>query len=84
MYLLIKSDMPASEDKSIYAILDYIAQTVGDEDFFLQDNRIKEKQLAQDSSDHGEAHTADVHREVEAEKCHTSLATGTSDSPQKA
>lgn len=75
--------MPASEDRDFYALLDSIAQSVGDEDAVHQNKRIKEEQFAQDCAEPDEAQTAAIHREVEAGKHHTSLATGISDGPPK-
>lgn len=70
--------MPASENRDFYALLDSIAQSVGDEDAVQQNKRIKEEQFAQDSAEPDEAQTAAIRREVEAGKHHTSLATSTS------
>lgn len=72
--------MPTSKDKSLYAILDYIAQTVGDEDDFQQNKRVK-NQFARASDESDEAQTAATHREGEAGEHHTTLATGTTDNP---
>lgn len=70
--------MPTSKDNSLYDILDYIAQTVGDEDDFQQNKRVK-NQFARASAEPDEAQTATTRMEGEAGKCHTSLATGTTD-----
>lgn len=69
--------MPGSKDEAFYAMLDYIAKTVGDEDDFQQNKRVKEEQFAQASAEPHEA------RQVEAGKRHTSLATSTTDNPYK-
>lgn len=65
-------DMPASDGKGFHAILDHIAQTVGDEDA-----------VQQDSTQPDQSETATFHMEMETERNHTSLATGTSNNPPK-
>lgn len=69
--------MPTSKDEAFYAILDYIAKTVGDEDDFQQNKCVREEQFAQAIAEPYEA------REVEAGKHHTSLAASTTDNPYK-
>lgn len=70
--------MPAPADNSFYALLDFIAQTVGDEDTVQQNECIKGERLARDSAELNKAQTATIHVETKAGKHHTSPATGTS------
>lgn len=83
VYLLNYLNMPASDNRDFYALLDSIAQSVGDEDAVQQNKRIKEEQFAQDSAEPDEAQTAAIRREVEAGKHHTSLATSASNNPHR-
>lgn len=57
--------MPASADKSFYAMLDTIAAT---ENAVEQNKRIKEAQIAEDSREPTKEEAEAIHREIEAEK----------------
>lgn len=75
--------MPASKGNSFYAILDYIAQTVGDEDAVQQNTHVKEEQSAQDSAKPDQSRPLAVDKEMETEEHHIPLVTGSSDKSLK-
>lgn len=50
--------MPASTDDKFYAMLDSIAQTVGNGDAVQQNKHMKEEEFAKDSAAPNEAQTA--------------------------
>lgn len=69
--------MPASTEKAFYAMLDSIAETTGEEDAIQQNKRIKEAQIAEDIAEPNAEQAAEIHRQVEAEKHHTSQSQST-------
>ncbi|KAI4596748.1 hypothetical protein KJ359_005090 [Pestalotiopsis sp. 9143b] len=60
-------NMPASDDKAFYEMLDSIANT-GEEDAVQQNKRIKEAEFAADSAEPNEEQIAAIDRELEASR----------------